>query len=200
MPSQPGSREKILQCASEMFYYVGYQATSVDDILLRSGVAKSNFYYHFKTKEQLAFEVLEEHVAEFEGELRQTIGNSALRPKERLERLFQEICNAQSVVHKFAGCPFGNFAAALPRSENDERSERFRVRLSQLFHKIEETLRDCLTEGIACGDFRADISPAECATLLVATLEGLLLLTKTYKDITPLTHGCAVLQRIFSVK
>jgi len=200
MASQPGSREKILQCASEMFYYVGYQATSVDDILMRSGVAKSNFYYHFKTKEQLAFEVLEGQVAEFETVLRQTLGNPALRPKERLERLFQEICNVQSVLHKFAGCPFGNFAAALPSSEHDERSERFRVRLSHLFHSIEDTLRDCLAEGVACGDFRADLAPAECATLLVATLEGLLLLTKTYKDVTPLTKGCTALQRILSVK
>jgi TetR/AcrR family transcriptional repressor of nem operon len=200
MASQPGSREKILQCASEMFYYVGYHATSVDDILLQSGVAKSNFYYHFKTKEQLAFEVLEGQVADFEAVLRQTLGNPALRPKERLERLCQEICNVQSVIHKFAGCPFGNFAAALPSSENDERSERFRVRLSYLFHKLEDTLRDCLAEGAACGDFRTDLSAAECATLLMATLEGLLLLTKMYKDITPLIRGCAALLRILSVK
>ncbi|HLV81366.1 MAG TPA: TetR/AcrR family transcriptional regulator [Chthonomonadaceae bacterium] len=196
MASQPGSREKILQCASEMFYYIGYQATSVDDILAQSGVAKSNFYYHFKTKEQLAFEVLEGQAADFEAVLQQTIGNQALRPKERLERLFQEMCSLQSVIHKFAGCPFGNLAAALPRSENDGRSERFRVRLSQLFSKVENALRDCLAEGALCGDFRWDLSAEEGALLLLATLEGLMVLTKTYRDVRPLVRGCAALQRI----
>ena len=38
-----GNREKILRCAVDLFYHVGYQATSIEDILKQSGVHKSNF-------------------------------------------------------------------------------------------------------------------------------------------------------------
>lgn len=193
MASQSSSREKILHTASELFYHIGYQATSVDDILMECGVAKSNFYYHFKTKEQLAFEVLEARIAEFEALAAQSLGNRELAPKTRLERFLAEICGTQTGVYKLSGCPFGNFAAALPR---DERYERFRLRLSRLFESMEEIVRGCLAEGIGRGEFRADIAVGEMATFLVGSVEGLLILAKTYQEAAPLKTGFAVLQKM----
>src|SRR5690349_13852347 len=86
-----GSRDKILECARELFYHVGYQATSIDDILTRCGVVKSNFYYHFKTKEALALAVLESWVEEQEAIVLQTLQNPSLAPTERMERFCAHI-------------------------------------------------------------------------------------------------------------
>src|SRR5437899_2775144 len=104
MGSQPGSRERILQSARSLFYEVGYQATSVDDILKQCGVAKSNFYYHFRSKEELAFAVLEAQIADFEALVTRSLRNSALTPSERIARFFDQICQAQVKVQKMAGC------------------------------------------------------------------------------------------------
>ena len=49
-----GARERLLATSSEVFRESGYRAASLDDILRRSGVAKSNFYYHFAGKLELA--------------------------------------------------------------------------------------------------------------------------------------------------
>ena len=54
-----GNREKLLEAATSILGRNGYQATSVDEILESARVAPSNFYYHFKSKEELAIEVLE---------------------------------------------------------------------------------------------------------------------------------------------
>ena len=54
-----GNREKLLEAATAILGRNGYQATSVDEILEAARVAPSNFYYHFKSKEELAIEVLE---------------------------------------------------------------------------------------------------------------------------------------------
>src|SRR5207247_11185649 len=103
------------------------------DILKQCGVAKSNFYYHFRSKEELAFAVLEAQIADFEALVTRSLRNSALTPSERIARFFDQICQAQVKVQKMAGCPFGNFAASLPSADDDERNARFRKRLCQLF-------------------------------------------------------------------
>ena len=206
----PRSKEKILRCAREMFYHIGYHATSVDEIIERSGVAKSNFYYHFKSKEQLAFAVLELQVDEYEEWIGISLRNPALPPSERLNQFFAHLCQAQQEMQKMAGCPFGNFAATLPVEEDlladdkqragYEQSERFRQHISDLFRQLETALHDCLAEGADCGDFRADIAPAELALFLLATVEGLLILTRTHKDLAHLTGGLAIAQRLVCLR
>ena len=206
----PRSKEKILRCAREMFYHIGYQATSVDEIIDRSGVAKSNFYYHFKSKEQLAFAVLEMQVDEYEEWIGLSLRNPALLPSERLHQFFAHLCQAQQEMQKLAGCPFGNFAATLPIEEDlfadekqrasYEQSERFRLHISDLFRHLELALHDCLVEGVDCGDFRTDIAPAELAIFLLASVEGLLILTKTHKDIGHLTGGLAIALRLVCLR
>lgn len=195
-----GSREKILQSAMELFYHVGYQTTSVDDILAHCGVAKSNFYYHFKTKEELAFVVLEHRVADYEIQTLDLLHDASQSPSERLRQFLARVCQAQVDVQKMAGCPFGNFAAALPSVEDDARNERFRLRLSQLFRRMEAAVGVCLAEGAACGDFRDDIPPSEMAAFLVATMQGLLMLTKTHRDTAPLFSGMALAQKLLRAR
>jgi TetR/AcrR family transcriptional repressor of nem operon len=199
MGSPVSNRQKILDCARELFYQVGYQATSVDDILQQSGVAKSNFYYHFKTKDDLAFAVLDLQVAQNEALILRSLQNTALTPSRRLGAFFAQLCHIQAEVAKMGGCPFGNLAAALPNSEGDARNERFRSRLSGLFRSMQEALRECLLEGSVRGEFRSDITAEELAAFLLATIEGLMILAKTHKDAQTLVTGFAVVERLLQV-
>ncbi len=188
------SKQKILECAHELFYHVGYQTTSVDDILKRCGVAKSNFYYHFKSKEELACAVIQMQVESFEALLLISLQNRMLDPAQRLSEFFTCICSVQP-HQQLGGCPFGNFAAALS-NRHDEQTERFRLRLSAIFRQIETTLRDCLAEGMQQGQFRRDVAPADLAIAVLAMIEGLLILTKTYHDHAPLVHGLVALRQM----
>ena len=207
----PRSKEKILRCAREMFYHLGYHGTSVDDIIDRTGVAKSNFYYHFKTKEQLALAVLETQIDEYELWIGQSLRNPMLRPTDRLQSFFAQLCSAQQEMQKMAGCPFGNFVATLPgedefavedkkQRERYEQSEMFRKHISRMFRHLELALHDCLAEGAACGEFRCDIAPEELASYLLATIEGLLILTKTHKDMAHMLGGFSVAQRLLCAR
>ena len=194
-----GNREKILRCALELFYHVGYQATSVDDIIKKCEVSKSNFYYHFSSKEELASAVLDVRFAEYSDLVARTLQNRGLPPDIRMERFLHCISAAQADVRKMSGCPFGNFAATLTSMNGSECDERFRQRLSHLFHEMENGLRDCLTEGMAKGCWRTDIPPADMAAFLNAVIQGLMMLTKTHRDTEPLIKGLAVAQRLLCV-
>jgi TetR/AcrR family transcriptional regulator, transcriptional repressor for nem operon len=188
------SKQKILESAGELFYHVGYQTTSIDDILLRCGVARSNFYYHFKSKEELACAVIEVQVEEFETLLLASLQNRAYDPAQRLAEFCAGLCRVQA-QQQLRGCPFGNFAATLSGRE-DEQAERFRRRLCLLFRQTEAALRDCLIDGVRDRQFRDDIAPSDLATLILATIEGVLILTKTYRDRTPLVNGLAAMQQM----
>lgn len=82
-----GSREKLLEAAKELFGRQGYQATSVDQLLEAAKVSPSNFYYHFKGKEELALEVIECYMTEVQNETRPMLGDGSLSPSEKLRRL-----------------------------------------------------------------------------------------------------------------
>lgn len=46
-------REQILDCAQHLFFTKGYDATTVQDLMLAAGVSKGGFYHHFAAKEDV---------------------------------------------------------------------------------------------------------------------------------------------------
>jgi DNA-binding transcriptional regulator YbjK len=53
MSTKEESRQKILQAAFEAFAENGYEKTSMDDIVKRSGLSKGTLYWHFTNKREL---------------------------------------------------------------------------------------------------------------------------------------------------
>ena len=59
-------RDVIVETALGEFHRIGYAACSVDTITRAAGVPKGSFYNHFKSKEELAVEVVAKYTAEAE--------------------------------------------------------------------------------------------------------------------------------------
>src|SRR6267154_5970414 len=53
------TRDQILNAAARLIHVQGYQSTSLDDVLRESGVGKGNFYYYFKSKEDLGYAIID---------------------------------------------------------------------------------------------------------------------------------------------
>jgi TetR/AcrR family transcriptional repressor of nem operon len=179
------SREKILEAAATLFHRFGFNGTSLDDILGSSGVCRSNFYYHFRSKEDLALQVLREQARTFEAwGLKGVLEDSTLPARERLLRLCDLVAERQRADGYRCGCPFGNLAAELGGMHPE-----FRRRLSEIFSRWERSVERCLQEGVARGEFRADLEPRLAATALISQIEGAILLMKTYGHGRPLEAG-----------
>jgi AcrR family transcriptional regulator len=56
------TRRQLLGAAAGLIAQRGYSATTVNEIVARSGLSKGTFYWHFKSKDDVLFAVLEEHV------------------------------------------------------------------------------------------------------------------------------------------
>lgn len=46
-------RRQLIECARDLFFERGYEATTVNDIIARAGVSKGGFYHHFAAKEDV---------------------------------------------------------------------------------------------------------------------------------------------------
>lgn len=79
------NREKILQCALELFYAKGYDATGVQEIAQTAGVTKPTLYYYFGSKYGLLTSVLEKYNAPIQKGLEELRDN----PPPLEEGLFQ---------------------------------------------------------------------------------------------------------------
>lgn len=52
-------KDRVLACASELFYQKGYNNTGINEIIEKSGIAKASLYANFRTKEELCLAYLQ---------------------------------------------------------------------------------------------------------------------------------------------
>jgi TetR/AcrR family transcriptional repressor of nem operon len=172
------AKKKLLSTAANLIHSKGFNSTSVQDILDDATVARSNFYYHFDSKEQLGFEVLARRMRWwYSAVIEPSLDNKELPPMKRLNVLLDKVCSIGASEMGELGCPFGNLAQELSCT-----NEAFRESLSEFFSSIAHRLEECLDEGKAAGTFRPTLRSHELAEFAIAQIQGAFLLRKTHKD------------------
>jgi AcrR family transcriptional regulator len=107
----------IVSAASRLFQSRGFAGTSLQDVARASGIPKGNFYYHYRSKDDIVRAVAGHRLAILDAELRR-IEARAAAPLERLDRFTRSLA-----VHRdtpFAlGCPHGSLGLELAKSRPD---------------------------------------------------------------------------------
>jgi AcrR family transcriptional regulator len=104
-----------------MFYQRGFHHCSLADIAANSGIPKGNFYFYFKTKEDLLNGVIENRVSSLKQRLDEW-QNDYSGPSERLIRLSEMIIRDWSDLVQF-GCPTGTLALELSKQDEEPREQ-----------------------------------------------------------------------------
>ncbi|MCY4379515.1 MAG: TetR/AcrR family transcriptional regulator [Candidatus Dadabacteria bacterium] len=189
------NREKLINVASELIHSHGFEGTSIDMIMRKSGVCRSNFYYYFESKEALGLLAIEKVVSEFEEKiLSKTLLNQNLNPLERLDSFYRDAISFQRSLFSqppYPGCFFGNLAL-----EQSAVNEKLRSVLSGFFREFTDSFEQCLRDGVEQGFFREEIDPKETAGLVVSQLEGGILLSKVNNSIDPFESTCATMRNL----
>jgi len=173
------TRDQILDAASRLIHLRGYHCTSLDDVLRESGVGKGNFYYYFRSKEDLGFAIIDRLVQAFiERTLEPAFGDPMADPIAQVHDFLDRVLENQRQRNCVGGCPMGNLA-----SELSDVHEGFRLRLAGTFVHWRTRLTEALARGQAIDRVRASSDPGAIAQFVVAALEGAILLTKVTKDI-----------------
>jgi AcrR family transcriptional regulator len=166
-------RQKILDAAVELFQERGYLGTTVDDIAARAGVTKRTLYHHMGNKECILAEI---HSTFIQVGLQrwEAVVSEGGTPTEVLRRLFEEHVRVVAANRQ---------AIAVFFEEGKHLNEKNRSEISAQRDRYEAILYTTISEGVAAGEFRADLN-VRVATLLI--LGGL---TEMYRWFRPRSNA-----------
>ena len=109
------NRQRIIDAADTLFYQRGYNQTSFQDISDATGIPRGNFYYYFKTKDEILNAVVATRAADIGG-LLMSCEEQASDPGQRL-LLFSDILDSSKHSIVKLGCPIGSLCTELAKDE-----------------------------------------------------------------------------------
>lgn len=136
---EAGTRQQIVEAADRLFYRQGYEHTSFSDIADAVRISRGNFYYHFKSKDEILDAVIEARLAATRAMLEGW--ERAQDPAARI-RSFIRLMFANRLDIKRYGCPVGTLCSELAKLDHDARDEAnglfalFRVWLGREFARL----------------------------------------------------------------
>jgi TetR/AcrR family transcriptional regulator, transcriptional repressor for nem operon len=107
------TRTAIMDAAQELILQQGFAATSIDQIIERTGVTKGGFFYHFTSKSELAHALVERYAALDAEHLERTLDRAEKLSRDPLQQvlifvgLLQE--EAGELTEPFAGCLYASY-------------------------------------------------------------------------------------------
>ncbi len=125
--SSRSTREIITAVADQLFYERGFEAASFASIASEVKISRGNFYYHFKTKNEILEAVIAKRIADREALLQGWA--EAFPPEDRIRCFIGILITNQSKIMTF-GCPVGTLSAELAKLNHpalDQANELFTV-------------------------------------------------------------------------
>jgi TetR/AcrR family transcriptional repressor of nem operon len=183
------TRERILAHSAQLFNRQGYAGASLADIMRETGLEKGGIYNHFSSKEQLALESFDYAYELVRQRVRQALAGK-LNAIERLLAIvsvFQSIADDPPVA---GGCPILNTAI-----EADDANEVLRDRARAAMDDWRATIHRIVNKGIERQEVRPATDADEVASILIATLEGAVMLSSLYKDSIHMKRAAAHMVR-----
>ncbi|MBD2440412.1 TetR/AcrR family transcriptional regulator [Nostoc sp. FACHB-110] len=170
------TKTRIIQQAAELFNQQGYAGASISDIMRVTGLHKGGIYNHFPSKDDLALQAFDFAIARVTQHT-----TAAIRSKhhaiERLEAMIEVFAGFVDNPPIQGGCPLLNTAV-----ESDDAHPALRDRAQKAMNAWRNLISQIIQKGITKGEIRSGVDADEIATIIIATLEGAIMMSKLYGD------------------
>jgi AcrR family transcriptional regulator len=158
-----------VRAADELFYKQGFEHTSFADVAEAVGISRGNFYYHFKTKDEILAAVISARVAERRRMLRQWEAEQDT-PAGRIRSYINIVIANESDIESY-GCPVGTLTTELSKLGHGSRESA--TAIFTLF-------RSWLGEQFAALGRAGDAD--ELAMHVLAASQGIAVMSNAYAD------------------
>ncbi len=167
--SKTTTREQIVKAADELFYRRGYEHTSFSDIAAAVKISRGNFYYHFKSKDEILEAVIARRQADTRAKL-QRWEREGVGPQARIERFVDIVITNRAKIMRY-GCPVGTLCAELAKLDNASQAEA-----NAIFTQFREWLREQFTQ------LGRETDSDDLAMHLLARSQGIASLATVFRD------------------
>lgn len=113
---EPSTRDHIVAAADDLFYRRGFDATSFADIAEAVSISRGNFYYHFKTKDEILDAVIQHRLGKTSAML-DAWEKDGVNPKARIVSFIEILIRNRADIMAH-GCPVGTLCAELSKLDH----------------------------------------------------------------------------------
>jgi TetR/AcrR family transcriptional regulator, transcriptional repressor for nem operon len=173
------TRRRIVEQSAAVFNRHGYSGTSMAELMDATGLEKGGIYRHFESKQELAAAAFDYAWA------------TVSEPRQRgLEDCRTALDKLSLLVKNFielpprtlpGGCPLLNTAI-----DSDDGNPVLRSKAHAALEQWRSGIADIVRQGQRKREFRKDIDPAQVATVIIASLEGAVMISRMEKTREPL--------------
>lgn len=180
MPRKTDKREKLIGAAMVLIHQQGFNLTTLADIAQEADVPLGNVYYYFKTKDAIGEAVIERRSAEIAEYFSKLEENTD--PKARLISLLHCSAEEMDLTARY-GCSVGGLCQELGKQGGPLADQA-----AKLLHDM---LNWCETQfkALGFGEKANDL-----ALNLISSIQGMYLLTHTFKDPKLATRQAKMIQ------
>ena len=178
-------RERIVETASRLFYFNGYNQTGINQIIEEAGVAKASLYQHFRSKEDIAVEYLVRRHAMWMGKLNTCVGECKT-PVDKIIGSFDYLIEWLTEVD-FRGCGWQNIIVDLPEDHN-------KIKDQAIYHKNE--LRNWVHELLAPDQDYLKDDYKQIGDEVIVLIEGAIILSQIQHNAWPINTAKSACVRI----
>ncbi|MBI3704669.1 MAG: TetR/AcrR family transcriptional regulator [Rhizobiales bacterium] len=115
------TRDHIVESADRLFYQQGYEHTSFSDIADAVRISRGNFYYHFKTKDEILDAVIDARLASTRKMLEQWESEDK-HPADRIRSFIHMMITNRADIKRY-GCPVGTLCGELAKLNHASQAE-----------------------------------------------------------------------------
>lgn len=178
---QKSGRERILESTLELVLRQGFAATSVDQILERTGLTKGAFFYHFKSKDELAAALMKRWV-ELDLALLEDLRVRAEKlSSDPLQQVLLMVGLVMEMFDRYEEVPPGCLITAFLYQEG-ALDEQGRELATRSFTSWRDVIAKKLRAAAARRKPRVAIDFDSIADMFTAVLEGGFSMAKTYAE------------------
>ncbi|MFE2829236.1 ScbR family autoregulator-binding transcription factor [Streptomyces sp. NPDC059271] len=170
------TRHTILVAAASVFEERGYQAATITDILTTAGVTKGALYFHFQSKEDLAYGVMAA-----QGRHMGTVPPRTCKTQEVVDTVLLQTYRLQKDPMVRAGV---RLAMDQQATELDRGTS---------FQEWSHGMTTLLTQAKQQGELLPHINPTDTADLLVGAYAGIQAMSQAITNYTDLDHRTTTL-------
>jgi AcrR family transcriptional regulator len=166
------TRRRIVERAAPVFNQRGFAGASMNELVAATGLEKGGIYNHFGSKEALAREALDYSVSLIVDRFSRALDGR----EDAVDRLVAIVdAFADEIDHPDVpgGCPVANTAL-----ESDDTNPELCAHARGAMDTWHRLIGSIVKSGKQRGDLRAGTDPYELATVITATLEGALMLSR----------------------
>jgi TetR/AcrR family transcriptional repressor of nem operon len=170
-----------MDAAQQMVLNVGLSGTSVEKVIEQAGVTRGTFFYHFRTKHDLAAALIERYASEDEHHFQDFMAKAEQLARDPLQQLlifvglFIEM--TEQLEEPFPGCLYASYCY-----QSGAISDDVMAQVERMMHFWRDRLGWKLEEVCALYTPRIPVAHHQVADHVLATFEGAFILAKVMRE------------------